>query len=83
MNPTKRVMVEEQPDERYIAEDGHELKRSRGTTANGCPIDGRWALYDPSGALMDVDQYRHDLAERCGLDLVSLWSMSNHHIGRR
>lgn len=44
------------------------MQREYGFTPNGNPIGGRWVLRN-AGEWVDVDQNRHDLANRNGLVL--------------
>lgn len=60
---TDRVMREVEP-EVYRAECGFTARREQGDTPNGNPVGGRWVLRDARDALVDFDQYRHDLFER-------------------
>jgi hypothetical protein len=54
---------------RYESEDGYVMQREQGKTPNGNEIGGRWVLRDPLGNMVEIDQYRNDLAERHHLDL--------------
>ncbi len=60
------VMHEVEPDV-YRSADGYTARREDGVTPNGNPVGLRWVLRDPSGAWVEVNQYRHDLFEHNGL----------------
>ena len=53
----------------YLLPNGWTMKRERGKTPNGHSINSCWVLRDEKGNWIDVDRYRHDLAERYNLDL--------------
>lgn len=56
----------------YRSPDAHlVVAREQDTvTPNGNRMNGRWALRDSAGNLLDFDHYRHDLAERNELKLI-------------
>ena len=56
-------------EDNYASQEGWTLQREYGVTPNGNPIGGRWVLRKPEGIWVDVDQSRHDLAERNKLTL--------------
>lgn len=49
-------------DERYESDLGYVLAREHGETPNGNPISGRWVLRDRTGTMLEIDQYRNDIA---------------------
>lgn len=67
----KISMTYARPIESYISAEGVTVAREEGTlTPNGNPMNGRWALRDQNGNLVDFDRCRNDLAERNSLNLV-------------
>jgi hypothetical protein len=65
----KRLLVYHPGDKRYRSSDGWTMTRELGETPNGNPIARRWVLRDETGKFLDVDQYRHDLSDRFGVEL--------------
>lgn len=64
-----KIQMVPMSDDSYTSSEGYILQREFGNTPNGNPICGRWVFRSPSGAWIDVDQYRFDLASRHGLVL--------------
>ncbi len=64
------AMVQVSEDE-YRGLNGASMKREHGETPNGNAIGGKWVLRNPKGRFMDFDKYRHDLAARNRLRLIS------------
>ena len=52
---------------KYEFDNGSTLQRENGKTPNGNKMGGKWVLRDNTGALVDFDTYRNDVAERNGL----------------
>lgn len=49
--------------------EGMSMEREFGMTPNNNDMGGKWVLRDKNGAMVDFDQYRTDLAERCNIRL--------------
>jgi hypothetical protein len=55
----------------YESLGGWAMRREEGFTPNGNPVGHRWVLRDGFGTFVDVDKYRHDLAERNDFKIVN------------
>jgi hypothetical protein len=64
------ILKYKRDDHVYASDDGYVMQREYGKTPNGNNLDGRWVFSDPSGQLIDFDQYRNDLAERNNFQLA-------------
>lgn len=51
----------------YTVQGGGQVRREWGQTPGDNPMNGRWVYRDGAGKLIDFDQYRTDLFERCSL----------------
>ncbi len=75
MATVHRILVERKDNELYVGADGWMLGREwQGCSPNGNAFAGRWVLRDGTGAYVDHDQYRTDLAERNKIGLRDLTS---------
>ena len=55
----------------YQLDDGRTFRREYGMTPNGNKLTGKWVLRDNKGKFIDFDAYRHDLANRHNIDLIT------------
>lgn len=65
------TLTQEAP-ELYRSAEGHTMQRENGVTPNGNPVGGRWVLRAPDGSWIDCHQYRTDLAEHHGFNLIAV-----------
>ncbi|MCF2902438.1 hypothetical protein L1267_18880 [Pseudoalteromonas sp. OFAV1] len=67
---TVNVTSKSDTEDSYTLDNGYTLKREFDTlTPNGNRLNGRWALRNSQGELVDFDKYRNDLASRQGISL--------------
>lgn len=66
----KTLLKYDQTTNMYRSESGVSVGREHDTlTPNGNRMNGRWVLRGSDGAMIDFDQNRNDLSERCHLVL--------------
>jgi hypothetical protein len=65
-----KIILKHVSDSIYTSDSGLTImRREFGQTPNGNDMAGRWVLRDSKNNIIDLDQFRNDLAERNNLIL--------------